>query len=93
MLVCESHRARVGRELAPAFSLELRDGGVLITFTCASPAARNCQKLAAEQLLHGRRYGPPSPSFHHDTNYDRPPQLTSSLAAGAGRRSVPTLWH
>ncbi len=35
MLVCESHRAQVGSELAPAFSLELRDGGVLCTFTCA----------------------------------------------------------
>ncbi len=70
MLICESHRAWVGRELAPAFSLELRDGGVLSTFTCASPAARNCQKFATEQLLQGRRYGPPSSSFHHVTNYD-----------------------
>jgi hypothetical protein len=89
MLICESHRARVGRELAPACKIELRGDGVLSTFTCPCPAARNCPKFAAEQLLQGRRYGPPSSSFHHVTNYD--PHHHSPQAGWAGRQPGPTL--
>ncbi len=78
----------VGRKLAPACKFELRGDGVLITFTCASPAARNCQKLiAAEQLLQGRRYGPPSSNFHHDTNYD-PPTTAHLQLSSWGRTTV-----
>jgi hypothetical protein len=41
MLACESLRARVGRKLAPACKIELRDYVVLSTFTCPCPATGN----------------------------------------------------